>query len=300
MDRSELYNRPDNIFRPVNWRWRRATDLVDEGGPLLPGHDDGPVQGAVRYLRAWRHCWAEEELQRLARDMPDLYGAHQLHLARSLQTWEAQARMLTEEPFEVIAEKCGSDPRVIETFHETFFHVRDRLHVEGYVLFQVIGPKAHSGLSEADIDVILKIYAYYGGPAALDAVLDCIKDPPKVPERPELLGPAELRSLRDRLLVRAWITLDTLPTDGKALERLEVLREAADVFRRGRGLGDGPDNLKVPLITSPSYREQVFKAPGRVADVVAAGLADSADRNEAGQRAATGPALCSNACPLRR
>jgi hypothetical protein len=62
MDHSELYNRPDNIFRPVDWRWRRAADLVDGGGPLSPGHDDGPVQEAVRYLRAWRRCRAEEEL----------------------------------------------------------------------------------------------------------------------------------------------------------------------------------------------------------------------------------------------
>jgi hypothetical protein len=260
MDYQELYNRPGNYFRPPNSRWLRANDLVDGGGPLSPGHDDGPVQEALRYLRAWRACRAEEDRQRLAREMPDLHGAHQLHLARSLRTWEAQARLLTEQPFEVIASKCGSSPRVIETYHDTFFHVRDRLHVEGYIVFQVIGPKAHSGLTEADVDVILKMYAYSGGPAALDAVIDCIKDPPEVPERPELLGPAELRSLRDRLLVRAWITLDTLPINGKTLRRLDVLRDAADVFRRGHGLGDDPDNLKVPLIASPSYRGQFAEA----------------------------------------
>ena len=141
MDRSELYNRPDNIFRPVNWRWLRASFLVDDGGPLSPGHDDGPVQEAVRYLRAWRACRAEEELQRLARDMPDLYGAHRLHLARSFQTWEAQARLLTEESFAQVAEKGGSHPRVIETYHDTFFHVRDRLHIESYIGFEVIGPQ---------------------------------------------------------------------------------------------------------------------------------------------------------------
>ena len=214
------------------------------------------MQEAVRYLRAWRGCRAEEELQRLAWEMPDLHGAHQLYLARSFQTWEAQARLLTEEPFATIASKCGSHPRVIETFHSTFFHVRDRLHIESYIGFEVIGPKAHRGLTEADIDVILKMYAYSGGPVALDAVLDCIKDPPKVPERLEQLGPAELQSLRDRLLTRASIVLDTLPINGKTLHRLDVLRDAANVFRRGRGLGYDPDNLKVPLTASPSYRGQ--------------------------------------------
>jgi hypothetical protein len=246
MEYKELYNRPGNFFRPPDWRWRRATDLVDGGGPLSPGHDDGPVQEAMRFLRAWRRCRAEEELQRLAWEMPDLYGAHQLYLApRSFQTWEVQARLLTEESFAQVAEKCGSDPRVIETYHNTFFHVRDRPHVEGYITFEVIGPKAHRGLTEADIDVLLKMYAYSGGPPALDAVIDCIRNPPKMPERPEQLDPTELKSLRDKLLLRASIAVDTLPINDKTSKKLDVLREAADVFRRGRGLGDDHDNLKV-------------------------------------------------------
>ena len=260
MDRSELYNRPDNIFRPPDWRWLRAAFLVDDGGPLCPGHDDGPVQEAVRYLRAWRACRAEEELQRLALDMPDLYKAHQLHLARSFQTWEAQARLLTEEPFGVIASKCGSHPRVIETYHDMFFHVRDRLRVEGFIVFQVLG-KAHRGLTEADVDVILMMNAYFGGPVLVDRLVDYYKSPPpEVPERPEQLSPAELKSLRAKLLTRASIVLDTLPINGKTLHRLDVLRDAADVFRRGHGLGDDPDNLKVPLIASPSYRGQFAEA----------------------------------------
>jgi hypothetical protein len=138
--------------------------------------------------------------------------------------------------------------------------------------------------------VILKMHAYFGGPAALDAVLDCMKDPPRVPERPELLGPAELRSLRDRLLVRAWIALDTLPTDGKALERLEVLRDAADVFRRGREADDDPDNLKGPLITSPSYREQIFKAPERAAGAAGERTGGVSGGNQAGRPPAAGAA----------
>ena len=132
MDYQELYNRPDNLFRPPDWRWRRAADLVDGGGPLSPGHDDTAVQEAMRYLRAWRACRAEEELQRLAREMPDLYGAHQLHLARSFQTWEAQARLLTEEPFilrcgrgdrptnDAVAREFGCDPGTVGKWRTRF------------------------------------------------------------------------------------------------------------------------------------------------------------------------------------
>jgi hypothetical protein len=145
-----------------------------------------------------------------------------------------------------------------------FFCVRDRLHVEGYVILRVLG-KAHRGLTEADVDVILKMYAYAGGPIVLDRLLDYFKNPPpEVPARPEQLGPAELQSLRDRLLVRASIVLHTLPAVGTPLKKLEFLREVGDVFRRGRGPGDDHDGLNTPLAAGPSCRE-FFNAPERAA-----------------------------------
>ena len=85
--------------------------------------------------------------------------------------------------------------------------------------------------------------------------------PPEVPARPEQLSPAELKALRARLLVRASIVLDTLPTDGKAMKRLAILSDAADVFRRGRGPGDDADGLNVPLAAGPSCRAWLFNAP---------------------------------------
>ena len=163
--------------------------------------------------------------------------------------------------FGEVAAKCETTPAVVEAFEAVFFCVRDRLHVEGYILHEAIGRQQYAGLSEADVGVLLKRHAFGGGPAALDAVLDCIQDPPKVPERPEQLSPAELRSLRDRLLIRAWIALDTLPTDGKAMKRLAILSDAADVFRRGRGPGDDADGLNVPLAAGPSCRAWLYNAP---------------------------------------
>jgi hypothetical protein len=261
---------------------------VDDGGPLSPGHDDGPVEQAMRYLQAWRGCRAEAELQRLALEMPDLHGAHQLYLARSFQTWEAQARLLTEEPFGVIASKCGSHPRVIETYHDMFFHVRDRLRVEGFIVFQVLG-KAHRGLTEQDVDVILMMNAYFRGPIIVDQLVDYYKNPPpEVPARPEQLSPAELKALRVRLLVRASTVLDTLPTDGKAMKRLGLLREVGDVFRRGCGPGDDADGLNVPLAAGPGCREWLFHAPGRAAGAAGERTGGVSGANQAGRPAAAG------------
>jgi hypothetical protein len=254
---TERYDDPAYPFRPVDWRWRRAVYLVENGRPVAPRRDDAWARAAVRFYRALRQCQDEAARQGLARRLPALFQAHALYAGPpSLVRWHLEARLLTPESFGEVAEKCGTTPEVVEAYEALFFCVRDRIDSEGYVVLQVLG-KAHRGLTEADVDLHLKMHAYAGGPIALDRLLDYFKGPPpEVPARPEQLGPAELQSLRDKLLVRASIVLDTLPAVGTPLKKLELLREVGDVFRRGSGSGDGRDNLNVPLIGSPSYRGQ--------------------------------------------
>jgi hypothetical protein len=250
MEPTNLFNDPANPFRPVDWRWRRATALLDGGHPPSSA-DDRAVGEAAAFLRAWRGCKDEADRQRLALDLPALYGAHQLsRAAEPFARWEVEARLLTEEPYAQVAEKCGSSLQAIEAFHDTFFCVRDRLHSEGYILHQVIGPKAHAGLTEADVDVILKLYGYGGGPLVVDALVRYYRDPPAVPERPELLPSAELQELRTKLLLKASILAHTLPADGPGLKKLAVLSEAMRVIRnalRTGGVSPMPTPLEVSL-----------------------------------------------------
>jgi hypothetical protein len=175
--------------------------------------------------------------------------------------WQLEARLLTPKDFGEVAAKCETTPEVVEAYEAVFFSIRDRLHIEGYVLHQAIGRKQYAGLREADVGVLLKRHAFGGGPGALDALIDNYEHPPRLPERPEQLGPAESQLLRDKLLLRAWIALDTLPINDRTLKKLAVLRDAADVFRRGRGPGGDSDGLNTPLATGPSCREWLFNAP---------------------------------------
>jgi hypothetical protein len=232
MERTSRYNDPADPFRPVDWRWWLAADLLDRSEPLSEA-DDNAVREATSFLRAWRSCQDDVDRQRLALDMPALYGAHQLYRAAdAFAKWEVEARLLTEESYAQIAEKCGSDPQVIAAYHETFFCVRDRPQAEGYVLHQVIGLKAHAGLTEADVDVILKLYAYAGGPLVVDALVRYYRDPPTVPDRPELLPSDELQELRTKLLLKASILAHTLPANASGLKKMAVLAEAVKVIRR--------------------------------------------------------------------
>src|SRR6516162_5972257 len=53
MEHQELYNRPDNLFRPPDWRWRRAADLVDGGGPLLRQDHTSSENAALVPMSRW-------------------------------------------------------------------------------------------------------------------------------------------------------------------------------------------------------------------------------------------------------
>jgi hypothetical protein len=259
---AEPYDDPADPFRPVDWRWRRAVYLVENNRPVSPRRDDAWARAAVRFYQELRQCQDEAARQGLAQRLPVIFQAHALYAGPpSLARWHLEARLLTPESFSEVAEKCATSPEVVEAYESLYFCVRDRLHIEGYVVLQVLR-KAHRGLTEADVDVILKMHAYAGGPIVLDRLLDYFKSPPpEVPARPEQLGGAELQSLRDRLLVRASIVLDTLPAVGTPLKKLELLREVGDVFRRGRGPGEDADGLNVPLAAGPSCREWLFNAP---------------------------------------
>jgi hypothetical protein len=260
MDLTESDNDSADPLRRVDRRWRRAVYLVENNRRVSPRRDDPWVRAAARFCRALRRCQDEEARQALARRLPALSQAHALYAGPpSLARWHLEARLLTPESFGQVAAKCATTPEVVEAYEAVFFSIRDRIDSEGYILHVAIGRKQYAGLREADVGVLLKRHAFGGGPAALDALIDYYEHPPEVPERPEQLAPGELRALRAKLLTRAWIALDTLPPDGKAMKRLDVLRDAAAVFRGGRGLGDDPDNLIVPLIASPGCREQLAK-----------------------------------------
>jgi hypothetical protein len=227
---------PDSPFCRPDWRWLRAEYLVDSGR-RVSRRDDQQVREAAQYLRHQRRCQGETAHQRLARRYPALYLAHALYAGEpSLQKWELEARLLTPEHFEVVGRKCGSSAEVVGTYHAVFFEVRPCLRAREYIANRVLGRKAHVGLEERDVGLILKFYALSGGPLAVDALVDYYKNPPVVPPRPELLAPQELEALRLKLLIRGSILARTLPVGGaRALKKLAVLQQAMEVLRGGGG-----------------------------------------------------------------
>jgi hypothetical protein len=241
-------------------------------GRRVSRRDDKQVREAVQYLRHLRRCQGDMTHQRLARRYPALYLAHGLYTGEpTFQRWELEARLLTPEPFDVVGPKCGSSAEVVGTYHEVFFAVRPCLYAKDYIVNRVLGRKAHVGLEERDVGLILKIYALAGGSLAVDALVDYFRDSPVVPERPELLTTEEMEALRGQLLIRAAILARTLPADDpKTLRKLTVLQQAMALLRDdwdqdGKALA-GPLRPAIDLPqTAPAATGVAGDSPAQVA-----------------------------------
>jgi hypothetical protein len=258
------FNCLDHPLRPPAWRWFRAADLADNRQPAEE-EDDEWVRQALRFCRRLRRSPGAAALEELAEEMPALYQAHALFTGPpSLKGWEIEARLLTDEGVGQIGLKTDTSPEVIDAYHAAFFHVRDRLQAHGYIRHMVIGPKLLFGLTEDDVDVILKLYAYAGGPCVLDVLVDYYRRPLVLPERLEQLAPEALEDLRTKLLIRAAILARVLPIDDSLVKKLEVLLDAVAVLEQTASAGVFTPLLAAPFSTEFGIGEKATPSQGPV------------------------------------
>jgi hypothetical protein len=218
-------------FQALDYRARRVTYLLREDRRPRKW-DDAWTRLALRYARLVNRRQRGSCRRALPPAMRDVEDACQLYQTGGLPRWHLEARLLTGEPQEQTAQRCGLSVTAVAAYEALFFAVAGNLDARDYLIHRCIGRKAHDGLDEHDVDLLLKIYALTGGPLVVDALADYFRDPPVVPERPELLAAEELEALRGKLLVRAAILARTLPGDDpKSLRKLAVLQQAMAILR---------------------------------------------------------------------
>jgi hypothetical protein len=245
------------------WRWWRAEYLVGTGRRVSRRRDDQLVRVAVLFLRDLRRCDDDRTRRRLPRRYPALYLAHALYAGEpAFQRWEVEARLLAGEPWDAVATKCGLGADTVRAYHDLFFDVGDKLPSRDWVANRVLGRRARVGLTDHDTDFLLKIYAFTGGPLAVDALVDYYRNPPVVPQRPELLDAQDREALSTKLLIRASILARTLPADEKALRKIVVLKQAMEMLR-------GDEDRGVPALVGP-LRAALELPPNALAAAAAA------------------------------
>lgn len=169
---ADLYK--GNPFRSPQWRAERANFLL--------ANRQQPARLDDKYVRAYR------KLLLLQRDntgmgpfleMPHAYVAASINNFPDTE-WRdiLQAKLLTEEEYEDIGEWLGVEPETVDFFEKVFFNVRDRLNHRGWIIKTILGSpeereskKKNGQLTGLQRGVIYRLFAYYGGPEALEAAM---------------------------------------------------------------------------------------------------------------------------------
>lgn len=158
--------------RTPSWRWRRAQHLVNKHRPMDDRIDDDNVLSAVEFLTAMARASKGKRSRRSAPPDPDIQSALDLwRTASPNQRSKLEAYLLTEEPLEIIAQRCGLRPQLVVVYHELFFSVRPHMHAaRDWIALQAIGAYWMC-LRGPYPDSLWKLMAYYGGSRVLEMMI---------------------------------------------------------------------------------------------------------------------------------
>jgi hypothetical protein len=144
-------------------------ELHADGGPV-----DGDVPDAVRqcveYLRDRARSETPHDLQSLRDRLPDLYAAHDIHIAAGVVRDEIEARLLAGQTFEDITAYMSVPVDVIARYAHLFFDVVDYLHCSDWLLWSAVR-RSPSRPSRADEGDIWRYMSLAGGRFVLDVIV---------------------------------------------------------------------------------------------------------------------------------
>ena len=167
--------RPDfqkvNPFRTPSCRWDRARALAKEGQGFSTATDDDVTGKAHQYLMALKSCTTDAQRRMLSVRMSAIHKAHEIYQEGGRARSVLEAHLLTGQTSGEIAGKLGLPAAVVDWYEQVFYTVRDRLSASDWVVLEAIGKKVVHGCTKEDLDIILKLLAYFGGPLVLEACL---------------------------------------------------------------------------------------------------------------------------------
>lgn len=139
-------------------------------------NEDAATLAAVKFQQALARCTNDIDRHMLMEREPGIYHAYLVRRPAetqegSIQRWSLEARLLTNESDDDIADKIGCTPTIIEWYERLFFNVREKLRARDYIMTTVIGPAVHTGMTDRDYDILWKVFGYIYGPIVLDAFM---------------------------------------------------------------------------------------------------------------------------------
>ena len=221
-----------NPVRRPQWRFDRVMQLVrHRPRPLWPRWEDCHAIRAYRYilleLAAARHD--EDALDQIMHEYPEICHAHAVHYSADAEPRQIlEARLLTTESLDLIAKRMGTSSKAIEYYEALFFNVRDRLDCDVWIRsvirgnFSMAGDNGNNGMGVEQRGYVLRLFAYYGGPLVLDAVIQGLSHA-KMPSRTGDVEPWFEDVLGQLVRTSAAVAAATIAIDRKNIMRLLTL-----------------------------------------------------------------------------
>jgi len=148
-------------FRVPNWRWCRAGRLLDAQSIPRTDDNDADVLAAIRFQRRIR------EGKRVDSDEEIAYSLSN-NQSYEIFRWEIEARLISGQSDEEIAERMGMRERAVARYESWFYNVRDKLDVHSYLFNMLVLPVLGD---EPSKEAIWKLYAAVGGKDVIDEVI---------------------------------------------------------------------------------------------------------------------------------
>jgi hypothetical protein len=159
---------PPDLDQFVDWRFRRAIQLVDEASGSPPCHEDVWIEETAWLLYASKtgdnHCQPTPR-------QGSIREATALRRDDSLEASVLEARLLAQQIPEEIAARCQLPQPVIEAYNALFFDVRGRVHVWFQSAIPLLAARQHRGWHMGSF---LKNLAVSGGSVALEEAIDLL------------------------------------------------------------------------------------------------------------------------------
>ncbi|NLX94536.1 MAG: hypothetical protein GXY83_00015 [Rhodopirellula sp.] len=175
----ELWDlRPDDPWRPVDWRWRLAGHYaaVEEPPPQACGDD---LLLAWFYQLIHPRCQSDRDRGWLRIWLPYVHEVVRIREHRPT-TLEIEARLLAQEPIPDIVRKLKCSAQSITLFQSLYFDIGDRLEAPGWIAHRVIRLQDDPGTEPLEqLGKLWKMYGYWAGPLVLDELIYDITQGPK-------------------------------------------------------------------------------------------------------------------------
>ena len=266
---------PDNVLRPVDWRWQAVTG----GVRAVRARKDVYMHVMRRFHETKTAARGVDDENRLYESYPSLSEALFLHQTEDHESvrHELEARVLSRQTSEEIKTAMRLPLETVRWYELAFFDIRDRLDVTSAVYSQVFVASINGALSNNDYGSLWKLCAYHGGVQVLEAVL-CKLDtaPVRVGGKPDDFFSDQFRKVANRQRLAALLTMRAQDAFSK-VQFVETVNRLENEDRdRSGGSGVGESALVTAAeeflrgiqmeVTKPSFRRvdgQIDDSPKR-------------------------------------